>query len=325
MFCPGAFNLPLLFWLWKPAFAFHDTSFVEARLVATTSISRQDSLNHDRKTIAWDPIEVRAITTELSTCGYVDGNPTKSRTADSGYNCRIDISTGLWGFCPTTVSSASDCGLAGACFDNQGCSDGCGKLGTSGLTTFTCSGSDMPYCSTVLLEEGVDQTFSYIACGRESRVDTLLASPTKETTTSKSTSTASATESAKVASQSVSGSSTLATSTQDSATSSAASASNGQTTTNTGAIVGGVIGGLALICGTVVAVVYLMRRGRRKRQESQEGWNSGHQPESDKQLHAQGATPAAWDDRQAHGGIYQTQPAEMYAGPVQQPAELAGS
>lgn len=82
-------------------------------------------------------IEQRAISTELSTCGYLNGDPGKKRTADSGYNCRVDTKNGLWGFCPTTVLTASDCGLAGSCVDSHDCSDGCGMTDSEDLTTFT--------------------------------------------------------------------------------------------------------------------------------------------------------------------------------------------
>lgn len=85
-----------------------------------------------------DLLRQRAITTEMSTCGYESGNPTLIRTANSGYDCRVDTARGLWGFCPTTVISASDCGLAGYCVDTGKCSTGCGTLsGESTVTTFT--------------------------------------------------------------------------------------------------------------------------------------------------------------------------------------------
>lgn len=79
----------------------------------------------------------QGILTELSTCGYFSGDPTKPRTANPGFNCRYDTANALWGFCPTTVILASDCGLAGNCIDSFTCSKGCGKTGIPGLTTFT--------------------------------------------------------------------------------------------------------------------------------------------------------------------------------------------
>lgn len=93
---------------------------------------RNASINHN------ELLNLRAITTEMMICGYVDGDPSRPRTANGGYNCRVDISLGLWGFCPTSVISASDCGLVGVCVDGFACSTGCGQLKTrTGITTFT--------------------------------------------------------------------------------------------------------------------------------------------------------------------------------------------
>ena len=75
------------------------------------------------------------IVTRLSTV-FLGGDVSKTRTANPGYDCRIDLSAKLWGFCPTTVIAASDCGLAGSCVDNHACSKGCGFTDQD-LTTFT--------------------------------------------------------------------------------------------------------------------------------------------------------------------------------------------
>jgi hypothetical protein len=82
-------------------------------------------------------LKLRATTPETSTCGYYNGDPTKPRTANEGYDCRIDSTHGLWGFCPTTVIAAVDCGLAAACVDEAACSNGCGVRGQPTMTTFT--------------------------------------------------------------------------------------------------------------------------------------------------------------------------------------------
>jgi len=79
----------------------------------------------------------KRIVTELSTCGYLTGDPSLPRTANSGFNCRIDTSHGLWGFCPTSVISAVDCGLGGACVDSYACSKGCGYTNNPSMTTWT--------------------------------------------------------------------------------------------------------------------------------------------------------------------------------------------
>lgn len=93
--------------------------------------------NSSRDTMeAHNILKFRAVTTQMSTCGYYDGDPSKVRTADPGYNCRVDISRGLWGFCPTTVISANDCGMAGACVDEGTCSSVCGFSGAA-ATTFS--------------------------------------------------------------------------------------------------------------------------------------------------------------------------------------------
>lgn len=110
-----------------------------ALTIASTSQVKPQSLDSARNLVndTRTPLRDRAITTELSTCGYLNGNPEHIRTAESGYNCRIDTRNGLWGFCPTSVLAASDCGLAGSCVDSYGCSRGCGATDREELTTFT--------------------------------------------------------------------------------------------------------------------------------------------------------------------------------------------
>lgn len=75
-------------------------------------------------------------TTQLSTCGYLTGDPAKPRTADPGFNCRVDAANGVWGFCATTVYSAEDCFFPAVCVDRERCKDGCGVKGNK-LRTFT--------------------------------------------------------------------------------------------------------------------------------------------------------------------------------------------
>lgn len=75
-----------------------------------------------------------SVTTRFSVL-YSTGDVNKVRTANGGFDCRVDLENRLWGFCPTTVIAASDCGLAGSCFDNFDCKSGCG-LTDAPLTTF---------------------------------------------------------------------------------------------------------------------------------------------------------------------------------------------
>ena len=83
------------------------------------------------------PRQVDALTTDFSTCGYRNGDPSQIRTANSGYDCRVYTDDALWGFCPTTVLAASDCGFAGSCLDTHACNSGCGILGNPSVTTVT--------------------------------------------------------------------------------------------------------------------------------------------------------------------------------------------
>ncbi|CAG1964153.1 unnamed protein product [Fusarium graminearum] len=205
-------------------------------------------------------LEPRAISTELSTCGYLNGDPDKERTADEGFNCRIDARNGIWGFCPTTVVSASDCGLAGHCVDQGRCSTGCGMTDTD-LTTFTCGRSS--FCSTAILTFGIDQSYSYIACGKHYTVENYLVSPlpATATTTTKQTTTS------QEPTSTVDSSGTTSTTTEVAETSTQTSSSSSEekpSQNNLGPIIGGVIGGLVVVCSTVIGAIYLLRRRRDK-------------------------------------------------------------
>jgi hypothetical protein len=75
-----------------------------------------------------EKITPRQIASYLSTCGYKNGDLSLPRTAEPGFDCRVDTANGIWGFCTTTVVVATDCWLAGYCVDSESCSDGCGRL-----------------------------------------------------------------------------------------------------------------------------------------------------------------------------------------------------
>lgn len=96
-------------------------------------------------------------TGELSTCGYLDGNVNAPRTAQPGFDCRVDTAHGIWGFCPTTVIAATDCGLAAACKDSGTCASICRVNPDPDLTTFTWYGNrflSLILASTALLVIG---------------------------------------------------------------------------------------------------------------------------------------------------------------------------
>ncbi|KAH0495894.1 hypothetical protein TgHK011_009420 [Trichoderma gracile] len=214
------------------------------------------------------------IQTEMSTCGYQDGDPNKFRTANPGFDCRVDTMNGLWGFCPVTVIAATDCGLAGSCVDHGSCSRGCGKTANAKLTTFTCGPKQ--FCSTALLTFGVDQTYSYIGCGGSPRTDHYLITPTANSaptsSTSKTTPTTNLSSSPTPTASSSSPRSTDASSgttpttnaapTNESDSGSRSTNNGGSSPNNTGAIVGGVIGGIALLCISGLVAILLLRRNR---------------------------------------------------------------
>ncbi|KAF2007582.1 hypothetical protein P154DRAFT_593083 [Amniculicola lignicola CBS 123094] len=219
-------------------------------------------------------VQKRQITSVVSTCGYYNGNIKSSRTADSGFGCRVDTSNGLWGLCPTTVITATDCGLAGYCFDEHSCRNGCGRLSSrQEITTLTCGKKG--FCSTALLINGPDQSFEYIACGAANTVQSLLAVPNAIEASTTPTSVASSSTPFAISSLTTASSYTSTTSTDvptpPTRLSTAAvialstSASNvtpaGPTALNVGAIVGGTIAGLVVICGTILGL-FIIRRNR---------------------------------------------------------------
>ncbi|KAK8922824.1 hypothetical protein VCV18_006884 [Metarhizium anisopliae] len=204
----------------------------------------------------------------MSTCGYQDGDPKKFRTAESGFNCRVDTVNGLWGFCPTTVIAATDCGLQGFCVDSHSCS----------ALTF-----------------GVDQTYTYYACGGTPTTIHYLASPTAQATptntnnvsktsgasskpASVNTSTASSAQPSSwtIASRTTAQSSQANANTDLAAATSKSGSSSGgdsdgvkaNSSPNTiGTITGGVIGGIAVLCIFGLAAIYLLRRSRSNRDD----------------------------------------------------------
>ncbi|AEO59311.1 hypothetical protein MYCTH_2307514 [Thermothelomyces thermophilus ATCC 42464] len=91
--------------------------------------------HHSNATSSFDKRQQTVLVTKLSTI-YYSGDSSKPRTAEPGFDIRIDLLHGLFGFCPTTVIAATDCGLGGACIDSFACSKGCGLTGDP-VTTWT--------------------------------------------------------------------------------------------------------------------------------------------------------------------------------------------
>jgi len=172
--------LPLFF----QVAAFLGSACASARLqlglIHRDKLSRSEADNATN--IDWIELARRQVTPFQNTCGYNTGDSNQPRTADALYVCRVDVENSLWGFCPSSVIKASDCGLAGNCVDSHACIKGWGISGETAITTFTPPNSAKKgdFCSTALLTVGPDQTYSYIACGAAEKTDHSLAAPTPE-------------------------------------------------------------------------------------------------------------------------------------------------
>ncbi|KAL7908164.1 hypothetical protein GGI35DRAFT_55381 [Trichoderma velutinum] len=265
--------------------------------------------------------------TEMSTCGYENGDAKKIRTANAGFDCRVDTMNGLWGFCPVTVIAATDCGLAGSCIDHGSCSSGCGKTANTKLTTFTCGPKQ--FCSTALLTFGVDQTYSYIGCGGSPKTDHYLISPTTDSgsTSDKLSSltipistqtTTSAFSSSSISTGASFGKipeptilSTGVAPAKETNGASSSSIKNGDSSANnTGAIIGGVIGGLALLCFSGIFAILLLRRNRsyhlqkptkRAQRDTHQSWYHSS-PKTNHRL------TGGWGPRELQGSQYERTP-----------------
>ncbi|KAK0653581.1 hypothetical protein QBC41DRAFT_387469 [Cercophora samala] len=195
---------------------------------------------------------------------FSTGDASRVRTANNGSDCRVDLIHDLWGFCPTSVISATDCGLAGSCVDKHACSRGCGFTNAA-LTTFTCSDPSAPFCSTALLTLPNNVgPFTYLACGKGPNTDNYLAfttiadtavsSITPETTTSSSSTVSSAQNDPSTSDPEFSPS--------DKTTQPNVEDNENPQSNNIGAIIGGVIGSIALLCASGIVIVWLLRRNR---------------------------------------------------------------
>ncbi|PTB41308.1 uncharacterized protein TrAFT101_010074 [Trichoderma asperellum] len=263
------------------------------------------------------------IQTGMSNCGFLNGDPKKMRTANPGFDCRVDTMNGLWGFCPVTVISATDCGFAGSCVDQGSCSSGCGNTDQTQQTTFTCGPKQ--FCSTVLLTFGVDQSYSYIACGRNPTTEHYLISPTSDLSSTTMQSSLTTTTSTKLSSTtgvsssfkstdaspgSTSGSTTPSTteaSAKETASGGGGSNTGASSTNNTGAIIGGVIGGIALLCFSSIAAIFLLRRNRpRRRQTLMKGaQRNTHQSWYDLSPKTKHRFTGGWGPRELPGTTYE--------------------
>jgi hypothetical protein len=65
---------------------------------------------------------------------FLDGDASRTRTAESGFDIRVDVANSAWGFCGS--DNPGQCDMAGTCVDSFSCSKGCG-FGNTALPTWT--------------------------------------------------------------------------------------------------------------------------------------------------------------------------------------------
>lgn len=154
----------------------------------------------------------------------------------------------------------------------------------------SCRSESTQQCGAAILTAGVDQTYTYIACGGEAVTDHYMITPTaepqpkttKEPTKVVSTSdplssqpkpTQSQTQPSSTSSPSSrpteatslskqASSSTVTSATLGANSHSASPATDSGKPNNIGLIIGGVLGGLALLCISAIAIFYLWRRNQ---------------------------------------------------------------
>lgn len=283
---------------------------VESAVVAPTPVSGTAPAQVQKR----EPLITRFATV------FSSGDPTKERTANGGFECRVDLDRSLWGFCPTTVLFASDCGLAGNCVDRHSCSKGCGR--GPGLTTFTwyvsCVSSDASrkgkrltdlvstgtngeFCTTaeLYLTNGIGP-FSYIGCGSAPTTDRYWAFTTNQTTKAAPTPSSDTTFSRVIPSPPVvptetSGPLTPApdsnsSSNNNTSTTGAPVAASNGAPNNTLAIIGGIVGCVALLCVSGIVVIWLLKRRRdgnkAKALAEQQDRREAHETKPPPQYHA---------------------------------------
>ncbi|KAK3307949.1 uncharacterized protein B0T15DRAFT_499842, partial [Chaetomium strumarium] len=217
-------------------------------------------------------LEGREAITALSTCGFRDGDPAKSWVAPDGFNCRVDTLHGIWGFSqqpssppPTAAWAASASTLARV---GQAAPRGGQQL-------------NAVFCSTASLIFGPDQTYDYVDCARSAGRATYLVVPIAVPATTTPSSRPSASPSSLSLPTSTTTPSPMSSpsglnykSTENGSDSgfedsnSSPSSGGRENAGNTGAIIGGAIGGLALVVGCIIAVVYLLRNNLARRREA---------------------------------------------------------
>ncbi|SCO55869.1 uncharacterized protein FFMR_13025 [Fusarium fujikuroi] len=173
-------------------------------------------------------LEQRAVPSEMITCGYKNGGPTAMTTVESG-SALCRFSTQNGLWGICKSTGDSKCTLAGRCRDQHDCSDGCGTTENLKFRMTSCKRVECCNFAYLIMDEGHKHT--YVACGAV--VARYLGHHPKSPGIDKSRFT-----------------------------------NDIDNRGDVGAIFGGVTGGLAVVCGTAVAIIYLLRESRAQKPEA---------------------------------------------------------
>lgn len=106
---------------------------IVGKVTASVLFGHQQPPPESTTAVAFDKRQGTALVTKFSTI-FSGGDASNTRTAESGFDIRVDVANGAWGFCAT--SNPGQCDMAGSCFDSFSCSRGCG-FGNIALKTLT--------------------------------------------------------------------------------------------------------------------------------------------------------------------------------------------
>ena len=136
------------------------------------------------------------------------------------------------------------------------------------------------FCSTEFLIFGPDQTFDYVDCAANPGKQILFFSPTTASPPSASSSAATSSSSTDSLATSAQLSSQTPNTLSSPTTPASALGQDGGAPVNTGAIVGGTLGGLALLLGSGIAIVYLLRNNWARRSSGEDIQTGGETSQS---------------------------------------------
>ncbi|KAJ4277826.1 hypothetical protein NW764_007859 [Fusarium oxysporum] len=126
------------------------------------------------------------------------------------------------------------------------------------------------HCSFAYLIMDEGHKYTYVACDAAAATDTYYITPEVPALTKTVSQTTSPSETSKASSDitAVTETSTTSSGSATEATAEVSDDNRSESRSNTGAIVGGVVGGLTVVCGTAVAVIYLLRKSRAQKPET---------------------------------------------------------